>query len=250
MKRLFADLETSPNRGYFWRAGYKQNIGWEWIKDERQIVSAAWAWNNSKIEAMGWTHSKGAQGDYSLVKKLTELIGEADEVVAHNGISFDVPWIRARAVYHGFSFPDVPVIDTCRLARKKFFFNSNCLDYLGKLLLNKQKIKTDYTWWLDVLADKKGALDKMIRYNKRDVSLLRSVYKRLEPFCKAGSHVGVVNGQPRWSCPSCGSLRAKIDKRRATSAGIVRWQMYCNHCHKFYTIADNLKRQYDERNKG
>ena len=57
----------------------------------------------------------------------------------------------------------------------------------------------------------------------------------------------MADGRPRWSCPSCGSLGVKIDKRRATSAGIVRWQMFCNHCRKFYTIANNVKLQYEER---
>jgi DNA polymerase elongation subunit (family B) len=176
MKRLFVDIETSPNKGYFWRAGYKQNVGWEWIVDERQILSAAWAWNNSKVEAKGWDWGKGAKGDYSLVKKLIDLSHEADEVIAHNGDAFDVPWIRARAVFYGMAMPDVVTIDTCKLARKKFFFNSNCLDYLCKLLFNKQKIKTDYKLWIDVMNGEQKALAKMIRYNKRDVTLLREVY--------------------------------------------------------------------------
>jgi len=249
MKRLFVDIETSPNKGYVWRAGYKQHVGWEWIIDERQIISAAWAWNSSKVEAKGWDWGKGTKGDYSLVKRLVDLSHDADEVVAHHGDGFDVPWIRTRAVFHRITMPDVVTIDTCKLARNKFYFNSNCLDYLGKLLFNKQKIKTDYTLWIDVMNGEQKALAKMIRYNKRDVVLLREAYKRLEPFCKAGSHAGVADGRPRWSCPSCGSLGVKIDKRRATSVGIVRWQMYCNRCHKFYTIANNVKLQYEERQK-
>ena len=38
IKRLFFDIETSPNIGYFWRAGYKLNIGADNIIEERKII--------------------------------------------------------------------------------------------------------------------------------------------------------------------------------------------------------------------
>ena len=38
MKRLFVDIETSPNIGLFWRAGYKQTITPDSIIEERKVI--------------------------------------------------------------------------------------------------------------------------------------------------------------------------------------------------------------------
>jgi hypothetical protein len=54
IKRLFFDIETSPNIGYFWRAGYKLNIGHENIIEERKIICISYKSGSiKKIHRLG-----------------------------------------------------------------------------------------------------------------------------------------------------------------------------------------------------
>ena len=43
-KRLFFDIETSFNIGWFWRAGYKQAITPEQIIHERKVICISYKW--------------------------------------------------------------------------------------------------------------------------------------------------------------------------------------------------------------
>ena len=44
IKRLFFDIETSPNIGLFWTAGYKLNISPDSIIKERAIICICYKW--------------------------------------------------------------------------------------------------------------------------------------------------------------------------------------------------------------
>ena len=247
LKRLFMDVETTPNLIYSWRTGAKQYISWESIVAERQLCSLAWAWNDGPIEAIPWMHGWGEKADKRIAEKAMELWRDADEIVGHNIQKFDANWLRTRAVFHRLgAMPDVKLVDTLRMARSRFFFNSNTQDYISRYLNGKAKLHTDFQLWKDVMAGDQKALARMVRYNKRDVSLLRQMYKRMEPYCLPSTHAGVLDDRPRWSCPYCGSMRVKVDKKRATAVGYVKYQMYCHHCQKFYTVAESVYKTYQE----
>jgi hypothetical protein len=47
-KRLFYDIETSPNIGLFWQSGYKLNIDHSNIIQERAIICICWKWEGQK----------------------------------------------------------------------------------------------------------------------------------------------------------------------------------------------------------
>src|SRR5574339_532369 len=48
LKVLFYDIETSPNIGWFWRAGWKQDISHDQIIKERAIICVSWRWEGDK----------------------------------------------------------------------------------------------------------------------------------------------------------------------------------------------------------
>src|SRR5205814_8063890 len=123
----------------------------------------------------------------------------------HNGDKFDLAWIRTRCLLHGIEmFPDYTTIDTLKISRSKFRFNSNRLNYIGKYLGIGQKIHTDFNLWKDVLlkSDVK-ALDKMVKYCKNDVVLLEKIFGKLYKHTPNRTHYGVVYGHDRGSCPEC-----------------------------------------------
>jgi predicted RNA-binding Zn-ribbon protein involved in translation (DUF1610 family) len=136
-------------------------------------------------------------------------------------------------------FPTYVTIDTLKIARSKFRFNSNRLDYIGKFLGLGQKIHTDFNLWKDIMLNNdKVALDKMIDYCIQDVVLLEAVHKELNNHIPAKTHYGVIFGEGRGSCPECGSDDIIRSSKRATATGVVKVQYKCKTCNKMHTKTD------------
>jgi DNA polymerase III epsilon subunit-like protein len=177
------------------------------------------------------------------------VVLDADELVAHNGDKFDLKWLNTRLVYHGFDpKPIERTVDTLAIARRRFMFNSNRLDYIGQFLGLGQKIDTGgIELWKDIVLNKDAkAMAKMVRYCKQDVKLLEQVYHKLADYHNPKTHVGVHVGNERWSCPSCGSENVRINKVRMSALGIPRYTMHCNDCGKYHTISQSVYQQYLE----
>ena len=235
MKRLFFDIETSPNIGLFWECGYKLNIPHDNIVKERAIICIAWKWSGeNKVHNEEWTME---QDDKAMLGLFAEVMNEADEIVGQNGDKFDIPWLRTRCLFHRIPMlPAYTTIDTLKIARYQFRFNSNRLDYLGQFLGEGKKIKTDFDLWKAVLLDNdRKALAKMVRYCRQDVRLLEKVWDRMNPYVKARSHDG------RGLCPECGSDNVTINKTRLTAMKHKRLCYQCQDCGKYHTVAEGGK---------
>jgi hypothetical protein len=58
-KRLFFDIETSPNIGFFWQSGYKLNISYNNIITERAIICICYKWEgDEKLYSLNWDESR------------------------------------------------------------------------------------------------------------------------------------------------------------------------------------------------
>lgn len=223
-KILIYDIETSHNivAQFDPRDEYTPHTN---ILKERFIICAAWRWLGEKKVH---TVEVGTDlDDKNVVKTLHGLLSEADVIVAHNGDSFDKKMIETRILFHGLpALPPVASIDTYKVAKARFRFNSNRLDYLGKFLGFGGKKSTPPGLWLDVLRGSKRAIKIMVDYNKRDVTLLQSVFMRLRPYIPNYLNRELFGGV---GCPRCGST--KIQSRgvhRAISRVYRRWQ--CQSC--------------------
>lgn len=239
-RRLFVDIETSPNVGYFWQPGYAVNLPYQAIKKERGIITICYKWQDRKEpEALTWDRGD----DKAMLTKWAKIVGGADELVAHNGDKFDIPHIRTRCAFHGIKLPETYTqVDTLKIARYRFKFNSNRLDYLGKFLGVGGKMQTPPDLWDRVMENDRAALREMVDYCKRDVLMLEAVHERLAHYSKAATHVGVAAGYDRLTCPHCGSERTKINNTRTTAVGAVRRQMVCKGCMRQWTVADGVYR--------
>jgi DNA polymerase elongation subunit (family B) len=237
LKRLFFDIETSPNIGLFWTAGYKQNISHENIIKERAIICICYKWEgDNKVYSLTWDND---QDDKKMLEKFITVANEATELVGHNGDKYDLAWIRTRCLYHGISmFPNYVIIDTLKQARSKFKFNSNRLDYIGKFLGLGEKLHTSFDLWKDIVLNKdKKALDEMVEYCKNDVSLLEKVYLKMESYFPHKTHAGVMGGNEKYSCPKCESINMTFSKKRITAAGTFRVQLQCKDCGGYHTVS-------------
>lgn len=232
-RRLFIDIETSPNVVFSWRVGYKIALTPDNIVKERAIICIGYKWQGKPVQHLQWK----AGDDKAMLRAFIPILESADEVVAHFGDRFDMPWLRARAAYHGIPVsPYIKTIDTKAQSARLFYFNSNKLDYIGQFLNLGKKIETDYKLWKDVVAGDEIALGKMIRYCRQDVKLLEKVYLRLESYNKPKTHQGVMRGGVCGDCPKCGATNVISIGKQVTGTGAVRPKMKCKVCGQVYLV--------------
>lgn len=235
-KILFFDIETSPNLANVW-ANYEQNVlrqveSWQilcfsyrWAHERKTYVVSMY--DNRKLDQEA--HGLYYKDDYNVVLTLHELLEQADIVVAHNGDKFDLRKANARFVYHGLTPPEpYKTVDTLKVARKYFNFNSNKLGDLGEYLGagSKQQSGGLETWFGCMNGDEKS-WRKMIKYAKQDVNLLIKVYEKLRPWMTNHPNLNVYGALNQ--CPTCG--HSKLTKRGIRTTKTMSYQQYrCNSC--------------------
>jgi len=237
-RRLYFDIEVSANVGLFWQSGYKLQIGTENIIKERAVICICYKWeDDNDVYYLQWDKN---QCDKKLLHEFINVANEADELVGHNGDKFDLAWIRTRCLLHKIDmFPTYNTIDTLKIARSKFRFNSNRLDYIGKFLGLGQKNHTNFDLWKDImLKNCTKSMNIMIDYCIQDVVLLEKVHKALNNHIPAKTHYGVIFGGDRGSCPECGSDEVIKNNRRVMASGLVKIQMKCKNCGKLHSKTD------------
>jgi hypothetical protein len=238
-KRMFFDIETSPNIGIFWRAGYNLTITPYDIIQERAIICVSWKWENEdKIHTLTWDKN---HCDKKLLKDFIKELEKADEAIAHNGDRFDIKWIRTRAIKHGIDMHHTyNTIDTLKLSKSGFNFNSNRLDYIAQYLGVGKKLETGgLDLWKKVCLEKcTDSLKKMVDYCEQDVRVLELVFQKLNPYTKPKTQYAVLRGGEKFHCPECGRL-ANYKSIKVTAAGTIQHRMQCSdrkECRKQFTI--------------
>lgn len=246
IRRLIYDIETSPNIAFTWRAGYRLNIPHENIIHERAIICICYKWEgDKKVHHLQW--DEGC--DRAMLEEFLEVAKQADELIAHNGDKFDIKWFNARCLFHGLEpVSDWKTVDTLVIAKRRFYFNSNRLDYLGRFLFGEGKADTGgFQTWIDiVMKNCPKAMSKMVRYCKKDVQLLERVWERMKPYHKPKTHVGVLSNGYKWTCPWTGSENVKKSKTRVTTAGTVQHQMQSKETGGYYSINQKSYEEYLE----
>lgn len=183
---------------------FNQNIPYSSILADWFIISISFKYLDGK-KVYSYAIDKPGQ-DKAVIKKMHKILCDTDLLVHHNGDSFDIKKFNARAIYWGLDpVPDLTQDDTLKMARKKFKFSSNRLDYLGEFLGVGNKIKTEPGLWLKVLNGEKKAIKSMVRYNKQDVILLENVYKKLKPWVGSKLNMNLMRDTEN-HCPACGGL--------------------------------------------
>lgn len=239
-KILLLDIETAPSLGYTW-GKYDQNVieferdwyilsfGYKWLGDTSVTVSALPDYTGYK---------KSPENDGRLIADLHKLLDTADIVVAHNGDSFDIKKINARFLVHGFSPPSTyKTVDTLKVARKYFKFDSNKLNDLAKALGVGRKVPhTGFALWKGCMSGDPEAWKVMKEYNAQDVYLLEDIYLRLRPWAVNHPDVSlfgdtVLRDSPM--CPSCGS--SHVQSRGVVVARTRRYRrLNCQSCGSWF----------------
>lgn len=206
VKVLLFDIETSPSLGYTW-GKWEQNV--ISFKKEWEMLSFAYKWLDQKQVYCLSRQDFADKTEKSLIKALWNVMDEADIIIAHNGDQFDNKKSKAKFIEHGLTPPSpYKTIDTKKVAKSQFMFNSNSLDDLGRLLkVGRKKQTGGFDLWLGCMANKKKSWELMKKYNKQDVLLLERVYLKMLPWIT--NHPSVAQYNTGKACPKCNSSRLK-----------------------------------------
>ena len=85
-------------------------------------------------------YNKDPENDLHVIQKLWDLFQEADVVIGHNSDAFDIKKANSRFAYHNLGpTSHYQSVDTLKIARRHFKFNSNKLGHLGETLRTRCK---------------------------------------------------------------------------------------------------------------
>ncbi len=184
-RTLLLDLETAPTVGYAW-GGRKFEVDIIEYIEEGNIICFAWKWLGDKtIQCKSnRLYSKNYRVNNRLTKELHKLYSEADYVVGHNLFAFDDKVANTDILLNGFPPPPRHrVIDTLKIAKQNFRFNSNKLDDLAQRLgIGRKLPHTGFSMWKGCMANDEASWDLMERYNKHDIFLLEGVWNKFAPW--------------------------------------------------------------------
>jgi hypothetical protein len=230
-KVLLIDIETSPMQCHVWGT-WKQRIGHEQIINDWFMLSYSAKWLfDSKMHSSVLTPDEALRKDDSrIARELWKLFDQADVLIGHNILGFDLPKAQTRFLMNKLAPPSpFRVIDTLKVAQQNFRFASNKLDYIGQLLLNDKKIHTEYQLWLRCLAGDAKSLEEMLIYNRKDVLLLEEAYVFLRPYIKNHPNMAIYQESIEPTCPTCGSTN--IDECGYYSTSVNRYLAFrCKDC--------------------
>lgn len=248
-KVLIYDIETSYNIGKFWRAGYNLNINPGDIIHERAIICISYKWlGEEQVYNLTWDKN---QCDKFLLEQFIPILDEADMIVAHNGDRYDLKFIKTRALKHNLKMLiNYKQFDTLKVAKAKFMFNSNKLDYISKFLGAEGKIPTEMKLWDDIILRKcPKALIQMLDYCDEDVRQLEVVYNALVSWENPKFHVGVLNGKIKQTSPITGSVNIKHIKKMITNSGTIKHIMTDLDTDRLFEMSDTNYKKFLEINK-
>ena len=234
VKVLLIDIETAPSLGWVWEK-YETNV--IDFKSDWYILSFGYKWlGEDQTKVVGLVdfprYDRDRENDKQLMKQLWKLLDEADIVIGHNLDKFDIKKINTRFLTHGLN-PPTPykTVDTLKIARSNFAFDSNKLDDLGRYLgIGRKLPNTGFYLWRGCMIGDRESWAKMKQYNGQDVQLLEKVYNLLFPWDK--KHPAVNLGQ-RDTCPKCGSQN--VQKRGFNFTLLSQSQRYvCLSCRGWF----------------
>lgn len=231
-KILLYDIENTPTVVTTWSLFEANAIE---TLEEWYILSYSYKWLGEKTthvvslpDFKGYKNNK--KDDYELCKSLHKLFEEADVVIAHNGDSHDQKKSNSRFIYHGMTPPSqYKTIDTKKVAKKYFKFNSNSLDNLGSFFKIGNKVKNEgIALWRGCMNGDEDSWRRMCKYNKQDVVLLEKLYNKLKPWMTNHPNVNILNGK-QLACPICGGDHLQKRGFNITKTGKVQ-RYQCSDC--------------------
>ena len=234
-KVLVFDIETSPLKAYVWQHSvWNANISEDKILSEWYMLTwaAKWLYSDNVMSDRLAGKEALAEDDSRIVKSLWKLLDEADIVIAHNSVNFDVPNMNTRFIVNGLP-PTTPyrILDTLKIARKQFGFTHNNLNALARVFGFDAKLETNFDLWKRCVDGDDSAFKEMETYNIQDVKLLEDVYLKLRPWIKSHPNLGLYIQSENPVCPACGSDNIHIVENKFDYTNVSKFPLFrCDKC--------------------
>lgn len=226
-KILIFDLETQPALYYAWRL-YDTNA--LEVLEYSKVISFSAKWLEGKQVTKALCDYTGNR-EKKLLQDLWDLVNEADIIIAHNGKAFDFGRMNSSFLKHGIP-PPAPVqkIDTKKMAKEVFGFDSNSLEHLAQFLEVGAKMPTGgYELWKQCRANDPVAWAKMKKYNAHDVVILEKIYLKMRPWNINHPNLNLYSRGE--GCPKCGGPDEAIKSRGEYEAKTRLYRRYrCSTC--------------------
>ena len=200
---LVIDIETKPHLVYAWGL-FDQRIGINQIVEPGGTICFAAKWyGDPKIHF----HSDHHDGHDEMLSAAWALMDEADILVGYNHKAFDVKHLHREFVGAGLGPPSPHKdIDLLTVARRRFKFPSNKLDYVSQELGVGHKVQhSGFDLWRGCMADEPKAWRTMKSYNRHDVVLTEELYDRVRPWIPGHPNLNMYRAERVSGCTHCGS---------------------------------------------
>lgn len=242
-KILIYDIETAPIVAYVWGL-WDNNVSLNMVASDWHLMSWSAKWLGdpaSKTMYMDQRNAKDIEDDSAVLKGIWKLLDEADIVITQNGKSFDEKKLNARFILNGMQPPSPSRhIDTLKIAKRKFGFTSNKLEYMTEKLCTKYKKMTKrkfpgFEMWKQCMKGNMEAWKTMEKYNKYDVLSLEELYNKLQPWDNT-INFNVYNSD---TLCTCGSSDIRKNGYTMTNSG-KHERFRCKKCGKTFNAKKNL----------
>jgi hypothetical protein len=202
---LYIDLEVSKSRVFNY--GLRVPSGYmnpDDLDKEYYVI----CWSASYVgQSKVWSDcvtTKDAKkwSDKNILGRLRELMDAADIIAGHNVDGYDIRRANTRFLLNGIEpVTEKKTLDSLKIARKKFAFESNRLDYISQKLGLRPKDDIRNSDWLKIVTTgDEATLRKVLRYNKGDVVSGKGVLSRLMKYSGKKENYGAIalEGSPFW----------------------------------------------------
>ena len=238
------DVERIPGRhstwhrgqtitGPFWdlneiKAWTGKRIHADDVSEWPRTICAAWKWYDEEdIEFAAEWQVGGYDG---FMRAVWDVFDRADLIIGHNADRFDARHLMGGWAEMGLPAPSpYKVVDTLKIARGTFAYESNTLDALNKRLgIDAKTDKYDVKIARAAVNGDREAQAVLESYNRGDIAASEALFDRLRPYARNIPHLGMWTDD-ELACPSCGSTMTATG--RTVHANVQRYEhLACPNC--------------------
>jgi hypothetical protein len=221
----------------FWDLGEYKNrrIHADDVTSWPRTICLAWRWYGAKrVEFAAEWLDGGYEG---MLRQAWELYNEADIVVGHNLQGFDTKKLSGEWKTIGLPKPSPwKTIDTLKVARSQFGFESNTLDaILTRLNIQGKTDKYNHDVAMLACSGDKAAQTKLRRYNQGDIVASEALYDAVRGWIPNHPHIGLWSGDG--DC--CGSCGGELKANDWCYTAVTAYAQYCcTNCGAWYRRND------------
>lgn len=131
--------------------------------------------------------------DYEITAAICAKLEDIDILVAHNGVGFDLRFLRTRALEHGLPpLNPAKIVDPVLAARRNLRLPSNSLDSIARHIKasNEKTVLEPGLWARAVMDGDKQAMDYIVEHCQKDVEVLAEVTWSLRGYIRVIDALG------------------------------------------------------------